>query len=519
MDYDVAVVGAGNAALCAALAANEAGAKVLVLERAPQEEYGGNSRFSSGSMRFAYNSGDDLRPILKDLSDAEFAQLDFGSYPEEAFFDDMFRITSYRTDPELCEQLVKNSYGAAKWLAEKGVRFLPRLTHAYKQGDIFKMSPGLSSEAVGGGDGLVEREIQLAVSKGVTVRYGTRAMSLLFDGHAVTGVRVKSDGAISEVKASAVVLACGGFEANPEWRARYLGRGWDLVKVRGTRFNTGDGLRMALDIGAAPFGNWSGCNAVAWDANAPEFGDLAVMSGFQKHSYPYGIMVNAEGKRFADEEADVKHYTYGKYGEMLIEQPGQFAWQVFDKKVLHLLREDYRIKRVSKVRADSLEELAKKLEGVDPTAFLAEVHAFNAAVQTELPFKPGAKDGRSTVGLQIPKSNWALKIDEPPFEAYHVGCGITFTFGGLRIQAPTAQVVDLDLQPIPGLYAAGEMVGGIFSVNYPGGTGLTSGAVFGRLAGDSAAREALGKRRPPSSSLAPSHSRKASGASAFRQRS
>lgn len=493
MVYDVVVVGAGNAALCAALAANEAGATVLVLERAPQEEYGGNSRFSSGSMRCTYKNGSDLRPILKDLSDAEFSRLDFGRYPEEAFFDDMFRITSYRTDPDLCEQLVKNSYGTVKWLAEKGVRFLPRLTHAYKEGDIFKMSPGLACEVVGGGDGLVEREMQLAAAKGVVVRYGARAMSLLYDGLVVTGVRIKSDGVISDVRANAVILACGGFEANPEWRARYLGPGWDLVKVRGTRFNTGDGLRMALDIGAAPFGNWSGCNAVAWDANAPEFGDLIVKSGFQKHSYPYGIMINAEGKRFADEGADVKHYTYGRYGDMLIEQPGQFAWQVFDKKVLHLLREDYRIKQVSNVRADSLEELATKLEGVDPKAFLDEVHTFNAAVQTDRPFKPGAKDGRSTVGLKIPKSNWALKIDEPPFEAFHVRCGITFTFGGLRIEARTGQVVDVDLQTIPGLYAAGEIVGGIFSVDYPGGTGLISGSVFGRLAGGSAAREALGK--------------------------
>lgn len=493
LDFDVLVVGAGNAALCAALAANESGAKVLLLERAPQEEYGGNSRFASGSMRFAYNSGDDLRSILKDLSDAEFARLDFGTFPEEAFLDLMFRITSYRTHPDLCEQLVKGSYGAAKWLAEKGVRFLPRLTHAYKEGDIFKMSPGLSSEAVGGGAGLVERELQLALKNGVVIRYGSRAVSLLFDGHTVRGLRVKSDGDTSEIKGRAVVLACGGFEANPEWRARYLGPGWDLVKVRGTRFNTGDGLRMALDIGAAPFGNWSGCNAVAWDANAPEFGDLVVMSGYQKHSYPYGIMINAEGRRFADEGADVKHYTYGRYGEMLLKQPGQFAWQVFDKKVLHLLREDYRIKQVSKVRADSLEELATKLEGVDAAAFLEEVHAFNAAVQTDRPFKAGTKDGRSTVGLAIPKSNWALKIDEPPFEAFHVGCGITFTFGGLRIQPSTGQVVDLDLQPIPGLYAAGEMVGGIFSVDYPGGTGLTSGAVFGRKAGYSAAREALGQ--------------------------
>ncbi len=450
LDYDVVVVGAGNAALCAALAANEAGAKVLVIERAPKEEYGGNSRFSSGSMRFAYNNADDLRPILKDLSDAEFAQLDFGSYPEEAFFDDMFRITSYRTDPALCEQLVKGSYGAAKWLAEKGVRFLPRLTHAYKEGDIFKMSPGLSSEAVGGGDGLVEREVQLALKNGVEIRYHTRAMSLIFDGHTVKGVRVKSPGAISEIKASAVVLACGGFEANPEWRARYLGPGWDLVKVRGTRFNTGDGLKMALDIGAAPFGNWSGCNAVAWDANAPEFGDLVVMSGFQKHSYPYGIMVNADGKRFADEGADVKHYTYGRYGEMLMDQPGQVAWQVFDNKVLHLLREDYRIKQVSKVRADSLDELASKMEGVNAEAFLAEVHAFNAAVQSDRPFKSGAMDGRSTVGLAIPKSNWALKIDEPPFEAYHVACGITFTFGGLRIEAQQGRWSTSIFSPFPG---------------------------------------------------------------------
>ena len=491
LDFDVIVVGAGNAALCAALAANEEGARVLVLERAPQEEYGGNSRFSSGSMRFCYDSADDLRPILKDLGDEEFSRLEFGSYPHAAFFDDMFRITSFRTDPDLCEQLVTRSYSAARWLSEMGIRFLPRLTHAYRQGDRFIMSRGLSSEVVGGGAGLVEREIQIALNKGVTIRYGARAMSLIHDGHTVSGVKVKSDGTLYDVRARAVVLACGGFEANPEWRARYLGRGWDLVKVRGTRFNTGDGLRMALDIGAAPFGNWSGCNAVAWDANAPEFGDLVVMSGFQKHSYPYGIMVNAEGRRFADEGADEKHYTYGKYGEMLIDQPGQSAWQVFDAKVLPLLREDYRIKQVTKVKADTLEELAGKLEGVDAAAFLREVRAFNDAVQMDRPFRPGAMDGRSTTGLAIPKSNWALRIDEPPFEAYHVTCGITFTFGGLRIEASSGQVVDLDLQPIPGLYAAGEMVGGIFSVNYPGGTGLTSGAVFGRLAGGSAAAEAL----------------------------
>jgi tricarballylate dehydrogenase len=199
-----------------------------------------------------------------------------------------------------------------------------------------------------------------------------------------------------------------------------------------------------------------------------------------------------------DEGADLRHYTYAKYGQVILQQPGQFAWQIFDNKVIRLLREDYRIKRVTKVTANTLEELATKLEGVNPAGFLAEMRAYNDAVQTDRSFNPAIKDGRATNGLSIPKSNWALKLDEPPFEAYQVGCGITFTFGGLRVDAESAQVIDLDLQAIPGLYAAGEMVGGIFCFNYPGGTGLTSGAVFGRIAGGAAAREALalkGNRR------------------------
>jgi tricarballylate dehydrogenase len=202
-------------------------------------------------------------------------------------------------------------------------------------------------------------------------------------------------------------------------------------------------------------------------------------------------MVNANGRRFVDEGADLRHLTYAKYGQLILKEPGQFAWQVFDSKVISLLREDYRIKQVTKVKADTLEELAGKLEGVDPAGFLDEVRRFNDAVQTDLPFAPAIKDGRTTTGLDIPKSNWALKIDQPPFEAYQVGCGITFTFGGLRIDAATAQVIDLDLRPMPGLYAAGEMVGGIFCFNYPGGTGLTSGSVFGRIAGGAAAQAAL----------------------------
>jgi tricarballylate dehydrogenase len=244
---------------------------------------------------------------------------------------------------------------------------------------------------------------------------------------------------------------------------------------------------MALKIGASPYGNWSGCHAVGWDYNAPEFGDLTVGDNFQKHSYPFGIMINARGRRFVDEGADFRNYTYAKYGRVVLEQPDQFAWQIFDRKVLHLLRGEYRIKRVTKVGAATLPELAAKLEGVDATAALAEIAAYNAAVRTDIPFNPNVKDGRHTEGLPVPKSNWANTIEEPPFEAYQIGCGITFTFGGLRVSPANNQVLDTDLAPIPGLFAAGELVGGIFYFNYPGGTGLISGAVFGRAAGAGAA--------------------------------
>ena len=289
-----------------------------------------------------------------------------------------------------------------------------------------------------------------------------------------------------------MVLATGGFEANAEMRTRYLGPGWDLAKVRGTRFNMGDGIRMALDIGAAPYGNWSGCHAVGWDRNAPEFGDLSVGDNFQKHSYPFGIMVNAHGQRFVDEGADFRNYTYAKYGRVILEQPDSFCWQVFDQKVTHLLRDEYRIREVTKVTADTLEQLAERLDGVDPQGFLAEVKAYNDAVRTDVTFDPTVKDGRCTEGLAVPKSNWANTLDEPPYEAYATTCGITFTFGGLRIDPDSAQVKSTTLEPIPGLYAAGELVGGLFYFNYPGGTGLMSGAVFGRRAGSAAGRHAVG---------------------------
>src|SRR5271165_4241447 len=373
--------GGGNAALCAALAAAEYGVSVLVLERAPENEAGGNSRFTAGAFRCVYNGVDDLRALMPDLTDDEVTKSDFGAYTEEKFFDDMSRVTEYRTDPDLCEILVRRSKETMLWMRNKGVRFMPIWgRQAYKIDGKFKFWGGLTVEAWGGGPGLVDAITNIARKNGVAIAYGARAFSLIADDDGVKGVRVKYSGKTVEVRAKGTVLAAGGFQANTEMRTRYLGPLWELAKVRGTRFNTGDGIRMALDIGAMPTGNWSGGHAVAWDRNAPEFGDLTVGDNFQKHSYPWGIMINANGERFLDEGADFRNYTYAKYGRVILMQPGQFAWQVFDHKIVPMLRDEYRIKQVTKVRADTLEGLCDKLEDVNAAKALDTIKAYNKAV-------------------------------------------------------------------------------------------------------------------------------------------
>ncbi|MGH9086535.1 MAG: FAD-dependent tricarballylate dehydrogenase TcuA [Acidimicrobiales bacterium] len=484
---DVVVVGGGNAALCAALAARESVERVIVLERAPFGEHGGNSAFTAGGMRFAYDGVDDILTLVPDLTPEELDVTDFGSYPASQFYEDMARVTEYRADPDLTEVLVSRSLETLQWMRSKGVRFLPIYgRQAFEIDGKFTFWGGMTLETSGGGPGLVEALTTAVQRQGIDIWYGARAVELVTDGGRVVGVRVRRDGTAQLIPAGAVVLACGGFQSNVEWRTRYLGAGWDLAKVRGTRFNTGDGIRMALDIGAVSWGQWSGAHAVGWDLNAPTYGDLAVGDGFQKHSYPFGIMVNRDGERFVDEGADFRNYTYAKYGRVILNQPGLFAWQIFDAKVHHMLRDEYHIRQVTKVKAATLEDLATKLDGVDPRNFLRTVRDFNEAVDQKVPFNPNIKDGRGTRGLAINKSNWANTIEEPPFEAYAVTCGVTFTFGGLRI-TPHAEVLDTEEALIPGLFACGELVGGIFYFNYPGGTGLTNGSVFGRIAGRQAA--------------------------------
>ena len=488
---DVIVVGAGNAACCAALAAREKGANVIMLEAASKDECGGNSRYTAGAMRVVFNGVDDLLKLVPDLTPEEIENSDFGSYTIDQYFDDMGRLTQYCTDPDLAEILILNSLDTLVWMREKGVKFQASFgRQAYKVDGKFKFWGGLACETWGGGEGLVELEHKAAEREGINIFYETTAIELLEGENGVVGVKVRSDDRIYDIATQAVVLACGGFESNAEMRAQYLGPNWDLAKVRGTRFNNGAGIRMALKAGAMPYGHWSGCHSVGWDLNAPAFGDLAVGDNFQKHSYPLGIMVNARGDRFVDEGADFRNFTYAKYGRAVLEQPDMFAWQVFDAQVSPKLRDEYRIRQVTRVQADSLEELAKKLEGVDPYGFLKTVKEFNEAVMDDVPFNPAVKDGRGTKGLPLPKSNWANPLTTPPFEAYAVTCGLTFTFGGLKI-SNEGQVEDVAGKPIPGLYAAGELVGGLFYHNYPGGTGLTSGSVFGKLAGESAGNKAV----------------------------
>ena len=489
--YDVVVAGAGNAALCAAMAAADEGASVLVLERAPEYLRGGNSFFTGGLFRFAYDGIEDILGIIPEIGEEERESIDVGRYTQAQFYDDLMRVTEGLSDPELAQVLVSQSYPAMKWMQEQGVRWILAYgRQAFMHEGKLRFWGGLIVEAVGAGEGLTDQEFEILRRKGVPVLYDTKAHSLVTDNRGrITGLTVRDADGFREIETKAVVLACGGFESNTEMRTRYLGPGWELAKVRGTQFNTGDGIQMALDIGAQSYGHWSGCHAVAWDMNAPAFGDRSIADLFQKHSYPFGLIVNVEGKRFVDEGADLRNYTYAKYGKEILAQPQRVAFQLFDQKTKRLLRDEYFIPQASVVEANTIEDIADGL-GIDVDALVQTVSEYNAAVQPG-EYNPTALDGKRTEGIEPPKSNWALKLDEPPYMGYAVTCGITFTFGGLKINAQT-QVIDTEDAPIPGLYAAGELTGGLFYNNYPGGSGLMSGAVFGRIAGAQAAGYAAG---------------------------
>ena len=485
--FDVVVVGAGNAALCAAISAHQHGARVLVLEKAPEEEKGGNSYFTAGGFRFMHDGLDDVREcVLVDMTDDEAGRMILPTHNRQFFYDTLMKVTHGQSNEDLAWTLIDKSRATMAWLVENGVRFIPMYgRQSYEVNGKQHFYGGVNIEAVGGGAGLVDFLLARCAKLGIEVRYGTGAAKLLQgQDYAIHGLTVRGPEGYGDIACDAVVLACGGFESNPEWRVRYLGPGWDLARVRGTRHNTGDGIQMAFDIGAVPYGNWSGCHSVGWDVSAPPFGDRWVLDNFQKHSYPLGIMVNMDGARFVDEGEDYRNLTYVRFGRAIMDQPQRIAVQIFDQKTVHRLRDEYRIREVTRVVADTIEELAAGLE-IDPARLCATVDAYNAACQPG-DYNPAILDGVTTAGISPAKSNWALPIDKPPYEAFVTTTGVTFTFGGLKIDEKNA-VQDLADRPIPGLFAAGELVGGLFYENYPGGTGLMSGSVFGKLAGQHAA--------------------------------
>ncbi|AFZ69576.1 FAD-dependent tricarballylate dehydrogenase TcuA [Deinococcus peraridilitoris] len=485
--YDSIVVGAGNAALCAAIAARLQGARVLVLERGPLHKRGGNSYFTDGAIRFAYNDLSDIRQVIPRIDDEEADKIVMPGYAEDDYYGDLMRVTGSQSDPALARQLVSRSLDTIKWMHQQGVVFdLIYDNQSFLKDGKHHFWGGLPVKTDGKGIGLIQRLNERAEELDIDVWYDTRAVQLVTKDDRIAGVIVQQGDDQRTIPATSVILASGSFEANKELRAQHIGAEWNAAIVRGSEYNTGDGIRMAVEVGAQRYGEYSGCHAIGTDAGAPKVGDFTKPGDiYKKHSYPLGIMLNRDGLRFVDEGADFRNYTYAKYGREILKQPGHVAYQIFDAQVRPMLRKEYNLEEATLYQADTLEELVAQLD-VDKAQFLKTIQEYNTAVQ-DGDYNPTIKDAKGTSGITPPKTNWAQRIEQGPFYAFPVTCGITFAFGGIKAST-SGEVLDAEDQPIPGLFAAGEMIGGIFYQNYPGGSGLMSGAVFGKLAGESAAR-------------------------------
>ncbi|EIW80923.1 FAD/NAD(P)-binding domain-containing protein [Coniophora puteana RWD-64-598 SS2] len=514
--YDCIVIGGGHAGCSAALAAAEAGCtRVLIVEKAPEEWTGGNGYFTAGAFRSAHGGLEDLLPVVRNVTPEQVGNIDLDPYPVDQFEADIMRLAEGKSNKDLVHAVVQGSRGAIQWLASKvEVPFILSFhRQAYEIDGRQKFWGGLALAVDEGGKGLINADLRALKKAGIDLWYNCPAIRLVGNNQEIEGVVVRKDGAETVLLASGIVLAAGGYESSSAKRAEYMGEQWEFARVRGTPYNEGDGIEMARLVGARLTGDFGGCHSTCWDANAPaDRGDRILSNQFTKSGYPLGVMINVQGERFVDEGEDFRNYTYAKFGRKILEQPGGVVFQVWGVDATALLRDaEYGDGIVQKITANSLEDLAEELTRIglkEKTRFLSTLEGYNQAVRRfrtknpDVRFDPAIKDGLSTLcdssaaARQCPKSNWALPIDKGPFLAVKVACGITFTFGGLAIDPQTAGVISESGNVIPGLFCTGEMVGDLYHNNYPGGSGLTAGTVFGRLAGAELAKRVAAKVTP-----------------------
>ena len=352
--FDVVVVGAGNAALCAALSARENGARVVVLEKAPRSEQGGNCPFTGGGFRFVHNGLEDIRGLVPDLTDEDVARVTIEAYTADDFRRNLLAVTQGETDPELMGVLISHSRPTMEWMRTKGVSWELPPGNRPSGGAPSAIPSGVGLSARGAGPGLVQMLTTAARRNGIDILYETRMLRLLQDGRGrVCGVVAQDSDGVHEVRSGGVVLACGGFQANPQMRAGYLGAGWERARVRGSKHNTGDGHRAAMEVGARPAGQWTGCHATPVDADAPAVGELESTDRMPRRSYPLGITANLAGRRFFDEGETFAEQTFVKVGRLILEQERGIAFQIFDGKAVHLLEPRYGMSEPA--RADTIQ--------------------------------------------------------------------------------------------------------------------------------------------------------------------
>jgi len=457
--FDVLVIGGGNAGLCAAMTARRGGASVLLLESSPEVLRGGNSRHTR-DIRYLHERGN------------AFAT---GPYLEEEFWDDLLRVTGGETTEALARLTIRESADLDDWMAAHGVRWqrpLKGTLHLARTNLFF----------LGGGKAMVNAYYDTARRLGVQIAYEAEVRRLEVCGGAFRSAVVAHGGSSHEVRATCVVVASGGFEANIPWLRKYWGDAADNFVIRGTKYNQGLMLEQLLAHGGKPVGNPREFHAVAVDARAPKF-DGGIVTRLD--SVPFGIVVNREARRFYDEGEDFWPKRYAIWGGLIARQPDQIAYSIGDAQAMGRFMPSV----FPAVQAGSLRELAATL-GLDAAALTATVDAFNRSVRAGS-FDASRLDDCRTEGLTPPKSHWATPLDRPPFWAYPLRPGITFTYLGVAVNEG-ARLIMKDDQPSPNIFAAGEvMAGNILGRGYLAGFGLTIGTVFGRIAGREAARGAV----------------------------